>query len=643
MTNETGPPLLLEYLESAQRHSASILRDRAGNTFVIFAAALLPLLALIGGAIDLGRSYLSQTRLQQACDAGVLSARKALGSQVVTTGVVPATVSTIGNRFFNQNFPQGAYGTTTRTFTMTLQSDYAISGQATVLVPTTIMRIFGKIFVPVAVVCEAKLNYSNTDVMMVLDTTGSMADTNPGDSESKIAVLRRVVKNFHAQLEGSKTPGVRIRYGFVPYSTNVNVGYLLQSNWMVDSANYEGRTSQDTGKVETVPKYKYTYQDRSGSKSTISTYYAAQCPGSTATWTITAYGSGTGYEMWDTLVNGAVYSCTASGSGYNVTGTNYANYVYRTLKQDDGTETKHVYKWRYASTPIDVSSLKGATGSALYKGGSVWVRMFGTPSASPAYMSATFKGCIEERDTYPITDYDAVDLTKALDLDIDSVPDPLRPTTQWRPLLHEISFGRSWKITGGTFTKDPVLTTDDYLQASNYGLSICPAKARKLAEMSASEVASYVDALSPAGSTYHDIGMIWGGRLLSPTGLFASANADVNNRPTTRHLIFLTDGETAPLEFTYGTYGIEPLSQRRWSPSSPYTLTQTVEKRFSFACDEVKKKNITVWVIGFGTQMTDMLKTCAGNGHWFQADNADQLNEAFDAIAKAMGDLRIVQ
>ena len=95
--------------------------------------------------------------------------------------------------------------------------------------------------------------------------------------------------------------------------------------------------------------------------------------------------------------------------------------------------------------------------------------------------------------------------------------------------------------------------------------------------------------------------MIWGGRLLSPTGLFAAENADLPGKPTNRHLIFLTDGLTEPRDIAYGAYGIEPLDQRRWSESSSLSLTQVVEKRFAVACDEVKKRNITVWVIGFGT------------------------------------------
>ncbi|HNN55733.1 MAG TPA: Tad domain-containing protein, partial [Novosphingobium sp.] len=114
-----------------------LARDVAGNTLAMIAAALFPLLALVGGGVDMGRSYLAQTRLQQACDAGVLAARKRLGSQSVSDGEVPADVATIGNRFFNINFRTGAYGTRDRTFEMSLEPDYAISGAASVNVPTT--------------------------------------------------------------------------------------------------------------------------------------------------------------------------------------------------------------------------------------------------------------------------------------------------------------------------------------------------------------------------------------------------------------------------------------------------------------------------------------------------------------------------
>lgn len=637
MPREFGPDIHSGFL-------ARLLHDRAGNTIAIVAASLAPILAMAGGGIDMGRSYLSQSRLQQACDAGVLAARKKLGSQVVISGEVPVEVAAAGNRFFNANFRDGSYGTENRDFQMTLNADYSISGTAQVVVPTTIMRMFGFNEVPVEVHCQARLNFSNTDIMMVLDTTGSMGQTNKGDSKPKIQVLRDTVKAFYAQLEGSKTPGTRIRYGFVPYSANVNVGYLLKSGWMVDEWTYNGRKAIDSGQTQTVTTYNTTYSNITGSATAITPYLSSTCPKSTATWKdsnlLTLL---LGILTGTTTVKGTSYTCTPGDGGLLVTGTIYNTFQYDWKKTPIGTTQKAIYKWHYSQMPFDVSFMKGASDDSPYVGGSLSVQMVGYPTPSPDWMTATFQGCIEERDTYEITDFGNVDFSKALDLDIDLVPQPGNPATQWRPMLHEISFEPEVSNNGSGGFKTPSTTSNDYLQASAVGATACPAKSQKLQEMTSDELNSYLDSLVPAGNTYHDIGMIWGGRLLSPTGIFAEENADAPGAPTSRHLIFLTDGETAPLDLTYGTYGIEPLDKRRWSQKSKQTLTQVVEDRFTVACDEVKKRNITVWLIGFGTQLNPVMTECAGPGHYFEATNAAELNSIFSKIASAMGDLRITQ
>ena len=623
-----------------------LLRDRAGNTLAMIAAALIPLLAMAGGGIDMGRSYLSQSRLQQACDAGVLAARKRLGSQVVTTGDIPSDVADIGNRFFNLNFTDGSYGTQGRSFAMTLEPDYSISGVASVDVPTTIMTLFGYNQVGVNVECEARLNFSNTDVMFVLDTTGSMRDTNPGDTQPKIAILKQVVKDFHAQLEGSKSPGTRVRYGFVPYSVNVNVGYLLKSDWVVDNWRYNGREAFDTGTTETYQSYATSSVYISGAQTAIAAYTAASCPASTATWAQSATGTNKdGSTYGTTLANGNDYSCTVSSDGLatSISGWHYDNYKYSWLTQRAGLATRKKYSWQYKLVSQNVDFLKGVTGDDPLVGSSVTVPMSGNPSA-PSNLTAYFRGCMEERATYEIGDYDNVDLTKALDLDIDLIPTPGSPDTQWRPMLHDISFEPEMSWSGSGTFKSPVITDKEYLTAERARMSACPAQARKLNEMSGGDVDAYLSTLTPNGSTYHDIGMIWGGRLLSPSGLFAAENADAGGKSTRRNLIFLTDGLTAPRDLSYGSYGIEPLDQRRWNPTSPQlglTLTDVVEKRFGVACSEVKKRNITVWIVGFGTTLEPFMADCAGAGHFFEASNSAELRDVFSKIATQMGDLRI--
>ncbi len=594
----------------------------------------------------MGRSYLSESRLQHACDAGVLAARKKLGASVVADGLVPAGVASTGNKFFNLDFRNGVYGTQNRGFTMTLEPDFSISGEATAEVPTTIMKIFGFNKVSLRVECQAKLNFNNTDVMMVLDTTLSMdGKANSSDPATKMETLKTVVRNFHTTMEGSKGPGTRIRYGFVPYSTNVNVGALLQDSWVVNDWTYQSREVDHTTSTTGSSTYDDNWAYVSG------TYTPTDVSSYAATWHPPAseFGSGwyscDGSEPADTYtdtfvvvstastpyagppagfrtiehrrrtLNGANYWTSQSGSTCAVKQENFGNYVDDYDRITIPTEDVTTY-YNYKPISRSVTNWRSET-----------------------------NGCIEERSTYQITDYANVDLNQALDLNLDLVPSAGDPDTQWRPRYPGITYERSLDYYGsGSFSSAPVLNTANgwMFQPGTYsGLVACPAPSRKLAEMDATTLNSFLSTVTPLGTTYHDIGMIWGGRLISPTGLFAAENGDLPGKPTNRHLIFLTDGQTEAFDTAYGAYGIEPLDQRRLPSNKMNQLNSTVEARFGVACAEVKKRNTTVWVIGFGTNVTNVMKNCAGNGRWFLATDAAELNTIFGKIAASMGDLRI--
>ncbi|KLE32938.1 hypothetical protein AAW01_02690 [Aurantiacibacter gangjinensis] len=612
----------------------------------IFAASLFPMLALIGGGVDMGRAYLAQAKLQQACDAGVLAARQRLGAEVAVNNVVPSDVATTGQRFFNLNFANGIYGTENRSFQMTLENDYAISGVASVDVPTTLMRVFGRDRMDVSVTCEGLLNFSNLDVMMVLDTTGSMRHTNAGDTMSRLESVKAVIRNFHTQIEAGKAPNTQIRYGFVPYATNVNVGHLLQDEWVVSNWTYQGR--EDTGiripneAIGRTFARNWTYVSGNRSDwSTISTYAATweeassadqngrwRCNGSQPSGNVAVTDTENGrprmemqrsplailtIQQMTRTHNGTRYRTRRNGQVCEVqqqVDTNHVQNYERVTEVPSFDRTL----WRYAPISRDVSAWRSEQ-----------------------------QGCIEERDTYRIDDYDNVDFSRALDLDIDLVPTAGDPSTQWRPRYPEEIYVRSIKGNGsGDFTTRAVRTTDNYVDSGRWWFSDCPAAAQKLEEMDSDELDGYLDTLRPYGATYHDIGMIWGGRLLSPTGLYAAENGDANGRTRSRHLIWMTDGQTEPYDLAYGAYGIDPLDQRRWDgDSDAEELSSVIENRFGVACEQVKNRNITVWVIAFGTGLTDLMTECAGPGRSFEASNAEELNDAFEAIANAMSELRI--
>ena len=633
---------------TANHHSrgfmARLARDTSGNTMAIVAASLAPMLAIVGGGIDMARSYLSESRLQQACDAGTLAARQKLGPAARPEDGITADAQTIGDKYFALNYNNGAYGSENRTFSMAMETDASITGTATVDVPTSIMRIFGNDKMAITVKCASQSSMSNTDIMFVLDVTGSMQWSNPGDTVSRIDAMKQTVKDFHAKIESTKNPAARVRYGAVPYATNVNVGGLLKSDWLVDSWTYQARQAKAAGS-STANFYAGTRINSVGTSTAVPESLLTTCPADTvvSTWSAEydiVAGPPREYTQ-DYTRKGIDYYCTAVEGGFKVTGYDFD--LVETYRYIAKSETYDVIKFDYLPRTYDVSAAKDANGDAPAIVGAT----LDTDTYSPTSMTTYwFDGCIEERSTYEIADYSSVDLSQALDLDIDLVPTPGAPDTQWRPKFTGLGFARAMYWSGGgTWSIAPVLDTSDeyFVPAWMDDLSSCPTPAAKLAEWDTATVTSYIDSLAPAGKTYHDIGMIWGGRLMSPTGLFASENADAGGITTSRHLIFLTDGQTEPYDLGDGAYGIEPLDQRRWSPSSPLSQNQMVEQRFLVACDEVKKRNITIWLIAFGTEMNAVMKQCAGPGRYYEAADAAALSDAFSDIAGNIGELRLTK
>lgn len=165
--------------------------NQEGNIIAILAAAVVPVIGLVGGAVDMSRIYLTQSRLQGACDAGALLGRKTMG--VGTWAANSGAANTQAIRIFDQNFESGAYGSNslTRTFT---ESGGNVVGTASTVVPMALMQVLGQGSKTINVRCQAELRVPNTDVMFVLDTTGSMGDPASGSTESKISGLRKAVK-----------------------------------------------------------------------------------------------------------------------------------------------------------------------------------------------------------------------------------------------------------------------------------------------------------------------------------------------------------------------------------------------------------------------------------------------------------------
>jgi Flp pilus assembly protein TadG len=222
-----------------------LARDQRGNTMAIIAGAIIPLTAVIGGGLDIARAHLAQSRLSQACDAAALAGRRAMNNDDIETAKPEAT------KFFSFNFPQGYMGTEPFTPQITKPDTGTVKVTAATSVPTTIMKIFKHASIPIDVDCDATQNFDNIDIVLVLDTTGSMAQNVAGtstltdnNSNSRMYALREAVMALYDELKSAQdqltAQGLRLRYGIVPYSSTVNVGKLVyaKSPTYIESGTY---------------------------------------------------------------------------------------------------------------------------------------------------------------------------------------------------------------------------------------------------------------------------------------------------------------------------------------------------------------------------------------------------------------------
>lgn len=198
--------------------------DTSGNTFMMSAIALIPLVAMIGGGLDMSIAYMARGKLQNACDAAALAARQSMDGSTWDNASKQEA-----QRFFNFNFPDGTLGTQSVSFSIAPNEadDNELVGSASVKVPTALMQVFGYDNIDVSVDCNAKRDLGHNDVVLVLDVTGSMNYAPSSGGGTKIGRLRTGAMGLYRALDQDNDSITR--YGIVPYSHTVNVARSLKN------------------------------------------------------------------------------------------------------------------------------------------------------------------------------------------------------------------------------------------------------------------------------------------------------------------------------------------------------------------------------------------------------------------------------
>ncbi|MCJ9704618.1 MULTISPECIES: pilus assembly protein [unclassified Bradyrhizobium] len=214
------------------RQLARFAAAEQGNIAMIFAIALVPVLSLVGAAVDYSRAVQARTSMQAALDSAALMLSKDLSSGTITT----SQISTKAQAYFNALFT----GTATlpsvsvaATYTASTSMGSTIQLTGTGTYTTSFMKIAGFPTLGIGTTSTSAWGNVRMRVALVLDNTGSMAQ------DGKMPAMQTAAKNLVDQLSTLAKADGDVYISIVPFAKDVNVGASNYNKDWIDFSEWD--------------------------------------------------------------------------------------------------------------------------------------------------------------------------------------------------------------------------------------------------------------------------------------------------------------------------------------------------------------------------------------------------------------------
>lgn len=209
-----------------------------GGVLITFALALIPLVGLVGAAIDYSRAAAIRTSLQAVTDATALAIAKNASSQSA------ADLQSSATNYFKAQYTrpdsQDLQIKATYIDGQTEGSSSSVTVNASAVMKTNFMGILGFTQIPLSVSSVTKWGNVRLRVALVLDNTGSMSDS------GKMSALKTATKNLLDQLKKAAVKNGDVYVSIIPFNTSVNVGGPgnYNANW-IDWSDWDDNNGSD--------------------------------------------------------------------------------------------------------------------------------------------------------------------------------------------------------------------------------------------------------------------------------------------------------------------------------------------------------------------------------------------------------------
>lgn len=589
-------------------------RDRSGNVAMLWGLMGSVLIGLLGITVDFTRAQMVRTRMQNAVDGAALVAERSANLSMAQRSEAARAFfdSEMGNwaddfafNFTVEELAEGGHLVTART-----------------PFPVTLARLVSTEDWNLSVRAEAEASASPPiEVVMALDNTGSMSNDMDAlrDGAQDLA-------EFLLSLDGDS-----VSVGLVPFVAQVNIG-TGNSAWL----------------------------DTTGTNP----YNGVMLEGRYLGYRATTTGNSSG------VCTGAAYPTTFGG------------FEVRWFKGNGSNPSPYTNTSRcYAFSPANVN---------------VWSLYANLPA------NAQWGGCVEMRPPpYDITDDAPSAGTPATRwvpfFSLDDGGDVSGPDNNWitasthdttNPL--QLSGNPTWTANNAT---NVVRTLSVYKYRSGVSASIntgnttgqgpnrgCPTPIVPLTTNQGTVVNAIQNMLHWNGGGTNQIeGLAWAWRVISPGAPFTQGRPyNDPNDPVRKVIVLFTDGDNTSLSSNnaamqhdyagigyrslFSTYqttqvpagatptwaaAVDPAWRRTGISNSSSSLVNYVNARQLQLCQTIRDLGVEIYAIGYditaGGVAEQLLQDCVTQDgeHYFPANNAQDLQAAFDAIGTGIGALRL--
>jgi Flp pilus assembly protein TadG len=561
-------------------------RAEHGNVAIMFAFALVPIIGLVGAAVDYSRANSARSALQSALDATALMISRE------AAGLTEDQIKTRAQGYFDALYNSDAsINPLDIVYTPNSGNGATVAVKARGSLPTTFMKVAGFPTIDFGSNATTTWGAARLRVALALDTTGSMADA------GKIDALKTATKDLLAQLKSAESKPGDVYVSIIPFSKNVNLGSANYSASWIDWTDWEAeptilKSSKPSnwyrvGSGDSCPLNNNSHGVRCAtsvqSASTTSTvpssgnFKGLICPSNdTGRQDSTKIGiiyNGC-YNSWTECV-GAACSCTNTDTSVcGCTGSGSS----KTCKIKKSGYYEHTWRPTTSATYTPPLAVKD-----------------GIPYATPPH--STWNGCVTDRGTSsaPSNDYDR------------KVDAP----------------------TSALASKYPA-EQNSYCSPEVVGLN------NNWATMKAQ-----VDNLYPLGATNQPIGLVWGWQSLVGGGPLVSPPKE-DNYEYIDAIVLMSDGLNT-LNRWYGNGSTtNTLVDARMSGTAGTCANIKAQKD-----PKTGKPAFTIYTIHVNTDgdpMSQLLKDCASSPDKFwMVTSGGALGAVFNQIATELSKLRLTQ